>query len=80
MKLGASRAGDEIGEGCFPQSWRAGEQDMVENVAPALGGFEHEQDPVFHFFLADEFGKRRWPERDIEGRRGGGGGLLVEVF
>lgn len=80
MELGACRAGDEVGEGCFSQAGWAGEEDVVEHVTASLGGFEHEEDPVFYLFLTDEFRKRRRPKRDIEGRRGGGGGLLVEIF
>ena len=80
VELGPCSAGDEVGQGGLAQTRRAGEQDVVEHVAALFGGFQHQQNPLLDLFLADELRKCRRPQRNVEGCRGRGGGLLVKVF
>jgi hypothetical protein len=59
VHLGASGLGDEVGEGGFSKTRRTGEEDMVEDVTALFRSFQHEEDAILDFFLADEFRKRR---------------------
>lgn len=80
VELGANGGGDDVGEGSFPQSRWAGEEDMVEDVVAHFGGLDAEGEEFFDLFLAGELGEGGWAEGDVEGRFGSGGGFRVEVF
>ena len=80
VEFAAGGAGDDVGESGLAEAGRAGEQDVVEHVAAAGGGLDHQEQAVLDLLLADEFGEDGRAQRDVEGRGRGGGGFLVEVL
>lgn len=53
---------------------------MVEDVVALGGGFDHEDEAIFDFFLAAELAEDGGTEGDVEGGFGGGGGFGVEII
>ena len=64
---GAGGGGDDVGEGGFSESGRAGEENVFENVVALFGGFDHENEAVFDFFLTMEVVEVGGAQGDVEG-------------
>jgi hypothetical protein len=67
VESGACGGGDDVGEGGFAESGRAGEEDVFEDVVALFGGFDHEDEAVFDFFLAMEVVEVGGAQGDVEG-------------
>ena len=65
MEGGSDGGGDDIGEGGFSQSRRAGEEDMLEDVFALFGGLDHEHEAVGDLFLTVEILESRRAESDF---------------
>ena len=79
VKLGAGSARNQVGQRGLAEAGRAGQQHVIEHIATLFGRLQHQQQAVLHLVLADELGKRRRAQRDIEGRCRGGGRVLIEI-
>jgi hypothetical protein len=66
--VAAELVAEDEGEGGLAEAGRAGEQDVVERLAAALGGADHDLQALDGLELAGEIGERQRPQRRL-GRR-----------
>jgi len=75
---GADGGGDDVCEGRFSETGRAGEEDVLEDVVALFGGFDHEHESLGDLFLAVEVLESGGAKGEIE-RGFGGAGSFLEV-
>jgi hypothetical protein len=56
---------DDLRERRLPEARRAGEQDVVERLAPRLCGVQRDRELLFHALLADEVVESPRPQRPL---------------
>ena len=70
FEVGFHGFGDDVGQRGLSQSGRAGEEDVIEDVASLFGGGHGNFQAFFDFVLAGEIGKPRGAKRKFERRIG----------
>ena len=88
-----STTGPEVTRTCLPSSWPrmkarvvlprpggAAEQDVVQGLAAAFGGADHDLEALDGPGLSGEVRKRQRPQRGLDGGDGGGEGARDESY
>ena len=58
--------GDDAGKRRLAEPRGAGEEQVVDGLAPVAGGFEHDREMLLDLALTDELGERTWPQADVD--------------